>query len=61
MFEAGAIFEVKEDAITAAVSSVSGDISRIEQKADSVTSTIANMRVGGVNLIDDSEFKTYSK
>ena len=61
VFEAGAIFEVKEDAITAAVSSVSGDISRIEQKADSVTSTIANMRVGGVNLIDDSEFKTYSK
>ena len=58
-FNAGSIFQVKDDAITAAVASVSGDISRIEMKADSVTSTVANMKVGGKNLLDDSEFLTY--
>jgi len=39
---------------------MSGDISRIETKADSVTSTVANLKVGGKNLLDDSEFLTYS-
>jgi hypothetical protein len=28
-------------------------------KADNVTSTVANMKVGGKNLLDDSEFLTY--
>ena len=58
-FEAGSIFQVKDDAINAAVTSVSGDIARIEMKADSVTSTVANLKVGGKNLLDDSEFLTY--
>lgn len=59
-FEAGSIFQVRDDAITAAVANVSGDIARIEMKADNVTSTVANMKVGGKNLLDDSEFNTYN-
>ena len=59
-FNAGSIFQVKDDAITAAVANVSGDIARIEMKADNVTSTVANMKVGGKNLLDDTEFLTYN-
>ena len=49
-----------DDAITATVTDLSGDISRVEQKADSITSVVNNMKVGGKNLLDDSAFTTYS-
>lgn len=58
-FEAGAVLQVLDDAIEAVVTDVEGDISRVEQKADSITATVQNMKVGGVNLLDDSEFKTF--
>lgn len=52
--------ETKADSVTSTVANMSGDISRIETKADNVTSTVANLKVGGKNLLDDSEFLTYS-
>ena len=60
IFEAGATLQVVDDAITATVTDLSGDISRVEQKADSITSVVNNMKVGGKNLLDDSAFTTYS-
>jgi hypothetical protein len=60
IFEAGSVLNVMNDRIEAAVTDVEGDIARVELKADSITNTVANIKVGGRNLIDDSEFITYS-
>ena len=46
--------------INSKVSGMEGSISEISQKADSIESTVANIQVGGTNLINDSEFGTYS-
>lgn len=59
IFETSAVLTVMEDKIETAVQNVEGDISRVEQKADSITTTVQNMKVGGQNLLNDSEFKTY--
>lgn len=58
-FETGAILSVMDDKIESAVQGVQGDISRVEQKADSITTIVQNMKVGGKNLLDDSEFSSY--
>lgn len=59
IFETGALFSVMDDKIESAVQDVEGNISRVEQKADSITTTVQNMKVGGKNLLEDSEFTTY--
>lgn len=46
--------------INSKVTGMEGNISQIAQKADSIESTVANIQVGGTNLINDSEFGTYS-
>lgn len=51
--------EVDIDSITSTVSGVQGQISTITQKADSIESMVSNLKIGGANLIDDSEFATY--
>ena len=46
--------------INSKVTGMEGSISEVSQKADSIESTVANIQVGGTNLINDSEFGTYS-
>lgn len=59
IFATGAILSVMDDKIESAVQGVEGDISRVEQTANSLTTTVQNMKVGGKNLLDDSAFSTY--
>ena len=60
IFETGAVLNVMDDKIESAVQGLEGEISTIEQTANSLTTTVQNMKVGGKNLLDDSEFSTYA-
>ena len=60
IFETGAVLSVMDDKIESAVQGLEGEISKVEQKADSITTTVQNMKIGGRNLLDDSEFSTYA-
>lgn len=46
--------------ITNRISNVEGNLSEVSQQADRIESEVSKIQVGGKNLINDSEFSTYS-
>ena len=55
-----AFIKVESNRITQQVSDLSGNISRIEETSNNIQLSVANMKVGGTNLVPNSTFESNS-